>query len=176
MGIIYFVRHGETCADKQHRFNGGIDLDLNKAGVRQAQSAGEKLSSIEFDEIFCSPKKRTVQTCEILSRGQSFKIDNRLSEIVCGRFDGQKKSLIRKLRFLGAFKKGKHGVEHIGDFTARNVDFCEYLLESMKDKTVLVISHNGNASAFNYFFEGRPEKYNFAKHSIKNGEIIEFEY
>jgi len=176
MGIIYFVRHGETDADKQNRFNGGIDLNLNETGIAQAKVLADKMSDIKFDKIFCSPKKRAVQTCEIVSKGNKFIVDERLSELVCGIFDGKKKSLIRKIRCLNAFKKGKHGVEHLRDFTARNIDFCQGLLENAEDKVFLVVSHTGNASVFDYFFKGKPDKHSFAKSIIKNGEVITFEY
>ena len=178
MGTMYFVRHGETDADKENRFNGGIDLDLNKTGIQQAQVLAEKLARLEFDKIFCSPKKRAVQTCEIISNlsGKKFTIDERLTELVCGIFDGKRKSLILKIRFLNALKKGKHGVEHLVTFTERNVNFCESVLESMKNKVILVVSHHGNASAFDFFFKGKPKKYSFAKRIVENGGILKFEY
>ena len=176
MGIIYFARHGETDADKEKRVNGGIDFDLNERGIRQAQVLAEELSGIEFDDFFCSPQKRAVQTCEIISKGREFIIDERLKELVCGIFDGKKKNIIVALRFLNAFKKGKHGVEHLKDFTARNVSFCEDLVKNKKDKTILLVSHNGNVMVFDYFFKGKPKKYSFAKRLLKNGEILKFEF
>jgi len=175
MRTIYFARHGETDADKQNRFNGGIDLDLNEAGLRQAQELAEKISGITFDKIFCSPKKRAIQTCEIISKEQNYTIDDRLTELICGIFDGKKKNLISKIRFFNALKKGKHGVEPLETFTARNVDFCEKVLRQLKDKTVLIISHHGNAAAFDFYFKGKPEGYSLTKRIIENGGILKFE-
>ena len=174
--MIYFARHGQTDADKQNRFNGGIDLDLNEIGISQAQKQAEKLSDIKFDYVFCSPKKRAVQTCEIISKGRKFRVDERLKELVCGIFDGKKKNVISGLRFLNAFKKGKLGVEHIENFTARNVDFCADIVENSKDKTILIVSHNGNVMVFDYFFKGQPKGYRFTKRILQNGELIKFEF
>ncbi|MCL2821665.1 MAG: phosphoglycerate mutase family protein [Firmicutes bacterium] len=175
MGTIYFVRHGQTDADKQNRFNGGIDLDLNETGVAQASNQAKQLSKINFDSIFCSPKKRAIQTCQIVASGQDFKIDSRLAELVCGRFDGKNKNLISKIRFFGSLKKGKRGVERLDDFVARNVNFCKLVLGQLGGKTILVVSHHGNASAFDFYFKGQPKGYSFAKHIIENGEVIKFE-
>jgi len=176
MGIIYFVRHGETDADKQNRVNGGIDCELNEIGIQQAQILAKELSAVEFDAIFCSPQKRAIQTCEIISKGRKFSIDERLKELVCGVFDGKKKNLIVKIRLLNSIRKGKNGVEHLAVFTARNINFCESIVGTMKDKTILVVSHNGNVSAVDYFFKGKPKKYSFTKRLLKNGEILKFEY
>jgi len=176
MGIIYFARHGETDIDKQKRFNGGIDFDLNETGIRQSETLAEKLADIKFDTIFSSPKKRAVQTCGIVANGKEFTIDDRIGELVCGVYDGKKKNLFVKIRFLLALNKGKRGVEHLDDFKARSVSFLESIVESSKDKTVLVVSHTGNATAFDYFFKGQPKKYSFGKSLVKNGEVLKFEF
>ena len=173
--MIYFVRHGQTDADKQKRFNGGIDLDLNEIGIAEAKQQAEKLSGIKFDYIFCSPKKRAVQTCEILASSTKYEIDNRLSELSCGKFDGKKRTIISLLRFLRSFNKGKNGVEQRDLFTARNIDFCETVLTQLKGKSILIISHNGNAVAFDYYFKGKPKGYSFSKRIVDNGRLLTFD-
>ena len=171
--MIYFARHGQTDADKQNRFNGGIDLDLNETGIEQAQKLKDKLSGIQFDAVFCSPQKRAVQTCEIATG--KYVIDNRLTELNCGNFDGKKRNAISKLRFLISLKRGKNGVERLELFTARNVEFCEKVLRGLTGN-VLIVSHHGNASAFDFYFKGKPKKYNFTKRIVENGELLTFEF
>ena len=173
--MIYFARHGETDANKQNLFNGEIDLDLNEIGIMQAKEQAEKLSGIKFDEIFCSPKKRAVQTCEIISNGQKFIIDERLTELKCGKFDGKKQSIILKIQFINSLKKGKNGVEQIDAFVARNIDFYEKVLAQKKDKTILIVSHHGSAAAFDYYFKGKPKDYRFSKRIVENGGILTFD-
>ena len=174
--MIYFARHGETDANKQKLFNGEIDLDLNDAGVKQVQAQAEKLSGVKFDKVFCSPKMRAIQTCKIIIKNGEYVIDDRLTELNCGKFDGKKRNPVSNIQFGLSLKKGKNGVERLDKFTARNVDFCEKVLEPLKGKNILVVSHHGNAVAFDYFFRGKPKGYNFGKRIVGNGGILTFDF
>ena len=177
MAMVYFARHGETDANKQGMFNGrGVDQDLNKLGIEQAKKQAEQLAGIKFDAVYCSPQKRAIQTCEILVSGGKYQIDERIAELICGDFDGKKKNLFRKIKFVRSAKKGKNGVELFKTFVGRNVDFCEDVLKSQAGKNILIVSHNGNAVAFDYYFKGKPKGYKFARTIIENGEVLTFDY
>ena len=45
MARIILVRHGETEWNKQEVFRGTIDVELNSAGLKQAQAVGEELKN-----------------------------------------------------------------------------------------------------------------------------------
>jgi len=173
--MVYFARHGETDANRQNLFNGETDLDLNRDGIEQAQKQAKELASIKFDEVFCSPKRRAVQTCEIIIGVNKFTIDNRITELNCGKYDGKKRNIVSKILFLDSLKKGKNGVEHIEAFVARNIDFCEEVLKPEKGKNLLIVSHHGNAAAFDFYFKGKPRGYNFTKRIVENGGILVFD-
>ena len=46
---IYFVRHGQTNANKNRILCGYFDIDLNKEGIRQTHKAALRLSKIKAD-------------------------------------------------------------------------------------------------------------------------------
>ena len=76
--MIYIVRHGETDANITNTIRGSyFDDDLNAAGREQAKATAEQLKGIHFDICFCSPLKRSLQTCEPIFSGEII-LDKRL--------------------------------------------------------------------------------------------------
>ena len=69
---IYFVRHGQTKANKNGLIFGQWDLPLNQTGIKQAKKTAEKLAKIarkeKIDAILCSPLTRTKQTASIIAK------------------------------------------------------------------------------------------------------------
>jgi len=174
--MITFVRHGETDANKQNLFNGETDLPLNEVGISQAQKLAEKLAGEKFDAVYCSPKIRAIETAEIITGGRDFVVDERLTELECGKFDGRKRNIIMDLLFLKAVKKGKKGVEPFDVFLARNVEFFEKIVASQKGKNILVVSHDGSAKAIDYYLKGKPKGHKFPRRLVENGGVIRFEF
>lgn len=67
---FYFVRHGQTDANKQKLWCGGDwDIELNVDGHSQARDASEALLSLQpkIDLILSSPMKRALQTSTTLN-------------------------------------------------------------------------------------------------------------
>ena len=62
----YFVRHGQTDWNAEHKIMGSVDIPLNEAGENQAIEMREKLKDKKFDVIFTSPMKRAKKTAEII--------------------------------------------------------------------------------------------------------------
>jgi probable phosphoglycerate mutase len=62
---LYVVRHGETQANAQGRYQGSLDADLNENGVMQAQGLREKLP-VHIDSVVVSPLRRAQQTAQII--------------------------------------------------------------------------------------------------------------
>ena len=59
---FYFVRHGKTQFNQQHKVQGWCDSPLIEEGVRAARQAGSKLAPVEFVRAYASDKGRTCQT------------------------------------------------------------------------------------------------------------------
>jgi probable phosphoglycerate mutase len=69
---IYFIRHGETDWNREHRIQGHTDIPLNDTGHQQAKniSRGLKrfLGNTEIDRFIVSPLTRARQTMGYVAR------------------------------------------------------------------------------------------------------------
>jgi probable phosphoglycerate mutase len=173
--MIYLVRHGQTDWNLFERFNGCTDTYLNQTGIAQAKLQAENLKSVGFDACFCSPLTRARQTCEIIYRG-TIVFDDRLAEINAGEFEGADETdpEIMKLA-LRVTMNGDKGTENFKDFMKRCCDFCDMVTENYKDENVLIVTHGVVARVIDYYFNGKPEDYDFEPSIIKNGELLTFE-
>lgn len=68
MSELIVIRHGETDWNRQHRFQGQIDVPLNALGLRQAELLAERLAADPFDVLVASDLQRARMTAEPLSR------------------------------------------------------------------------------------------------------------
>lgn len=88
----YFVRHGETVWNVEHRLQGVHDIPLDETGVRQAEELHRKLAAegVRFARVYSSPLSRALRTAEIVSGRPEAGIirDDRLTEIAFGKLEG----------------------------------------------------------------------------------------
>jgi len=61
------IRHGQTGWNKQERFRGWVDIDLDETGRRQAQAAARRVSPWGVSAIYSSPLKRALATAQALA-------------------------------------------------------------------------------------------------------------
>lgn len=66
MNHLILMRHGESQWNKENRFTGFTDVDLNEKGVEEAKRAGAALKNINFDKVYTSTLKRAYRTAEIV--------------------------------------------------------------------------------------------------------------
>jgi len=172
--MIYLVRQGQTDWNLFKKANGVTDTFLNQTGIEQAKLQAENLRGVDFDACFCSPHTRTRQTCEIIYQGP-ITFDDRLVEIICGEFEGKDETAEALKLFLLATVSGDMGVERFTDFIDRNCDFCDMIAKDYQGKNVLIVTHSINARVINYYFNGKPEDYDFLVSIVKNGGLLTFE-
>jgi len=99
--LFYFVRHGETDWNAEHRLQGQLDIPLNALGRRQAAHCAEVLRRLiaragktaEDFAYVASPLSRARETMEILRGGlglpaQDYAVDGRVAEMSFGRWEG----------------------------------------------------------------------------------------
>ncbi len=65
--IIYLVRHGETKATLERRYEGAGDSDLTERGLSQARSAARKLAGTGARVVYSSPRLRALRTSEVIA-------------------------------------------------------------------------------------------------------------
>ena len=153
---IFFLRHGQTEWNAAHRIQGGVaEIDLNEAGVLQAESAAEGLAraGLSFDRVYSSPFRRAMHTAEIIcSRiGGAPVPDGRIREISFGEYEGTPylEGGYCDDNIRAAFENPPayvpRGGETFEQILARVQDFLESALKPLEgvcDK-VLVVAHGG---------------------------------
>ena len=88
--MLYIIRHGQTAMNRLQVLQGRSDYPLNEAGVAQARRTAELLRSrgVRFDAVFTSPLVRSVQTARILAPEVAPTVDERLTEMDYGPWEG----------------------------------------------------------------------------------------
>jgi probable phosphoglycerate mutase len=71
MTELIVMRHGETDWNRQHRFQGQIDVPLNAAGLAQAQRLAQRLTDEPFDVVVASDLMRARTTAEVAAAGHT---------------------------------------------------------------------------------------------------------
>ncbi|MFO1218486.1 MAG: histidine phosphatase family protein [Burkholderiaceae bacterium] len=68
MTELIVIRHGETDWNRQHRFQGQIDVPLNATGEQQARRLAERLADERFDVVIASDLQRARTTAAAAAR------------------------------------------------------------------------------------------------------------
>ena len=86
---VYIVRHGEVPHNALKQYN-NQDEDLTEKGIKQAKELREKIKTINYDVVICSPLIRVKHTANIINvKEKEIIIDNRLEERNPGSLSGQ---------------------------------------------------------------------------------------
>ena len=144
---FYFIRHGETDWNTQHKLMGHQDIPLNQNGIDQTYSAAYILADIEISSIFSSPLKRATQTGDIIA--QVCEIDimymEQLKERNFGSFEGSPNNKLSLLSDEGM----PNDAENFIDFETRVLRGVNEILSSGYYYP-LIVSHGGVFKALTY--------------------------
>ncbi len=90
MTELIVIRHGETDWNRQHRFQGQIDVPLNAIGQTQAERLAERLAREPIDVLLASDLQRARSTAETLARrrDQALQIEPLWREQAFGVLEG----------------------------------------------------------------------------------------
>ena len=170
--MIYFIRHGETDYNKEHRYQGHLDIPLNATGIMQAENARDKLSGFIFDEIYSSPLSRAKKTAEIINEKQGAEIilDDRIKEIFGGTSQGQCLSNWTEDEVKDLYENPKKfGAESSEEFCERVVSFFKEIENT--DKNVLIVAHGGVYRAI-YKYINNIEEFHFEMKGLENADAV----
>jgi broad specificity phosphatase PhoE len=71
MTRIVLVRHGQTVWNREERFRGQADVELDEFGLKQAQATGRYLAGRwPVVAVYASPLRRAMQTAEAIAHAQ----------------------------------------------------------------------------------------------------------
>lgn len=162
---IYTIRHGETEANSEGRFQSRVDGKLNENGIQLARETAKGLAKagIHFDECFSSPLSRAADTARIILEGSGnasvpIHYDDRLMEVDVGEWD---MVLVKDMDpyYINTFmsdpfsltRESLRGGETMAEACARTQSFLKELIARDDDKTYLVSTHGSAVRAMCYF-------------------------
>jgi broad specificity phosphatase PhoE len=137
---FYYLRHGQTDWNLEHRAQGQQDVALNETGRMQTHQALAKLQGKEIASICCSPLVRAHESASIIGDALSLPVVvvDDLKEAAWGVFEGQKKGV-----WLERWKKGETpaGAEPYDAFIERALRGVNAAL--LHPAPVLIVAHGG---------------------------------
>lgn len=152
MGKIYLIRHGETDANINFRFQGHTNNSLNSKGLQQAKELGHYYENIALDAVYSSSMLRAQQTAEPLAalNGIQTQTFDELKEICFGKWEGLAFDEIKAKwseefdRFFQEPAKCRvPGGESFEDVAERVRSVCSKIVEDSGDKNIAIVSHGG---------------------------------
>jgi 2,3-bisphosphoglycerate-dependent phosphoglycerate mutase len=146
---IYFVRHGETLANRNH-IHQGPDEPLSDKGRTQAEAVGEVLKNFNIDTLISSSFVRARQTAEIISQNIDVPL-TLMDEVVEFRrpnsiYGKSHYSLDSLLYIADLFQHQRDplwendGAENLFHIHQRMLS-AQKILESLPGKNIVVVSH-----------------------------------
>ena len=171
---VYIVRHGEVPHNALKQYNSQNE-DLTKKGIKQAEELREKIKTINYDIVICSPLVRAKHTAKIINvKEKEMIIDNRLEERNPGSLSGQSLDVTNREEYWNYNTTIKYGTsEDIKLFFDRVYNFLDEL-KTKNYESVLIVAHSGVSKAFYGYFEGI-ENGLFLNKGLKNCEIKEYQ-
>ena len=153
MTELIVIRHGETDWNRQHRFQGQIDVPLNDAGLAQADRLARRLADERIDVLVCSDLQRARCTAEPLLQFRSLApaVDALWREQGFGVLEGLDVPTIRSQHGALWNQWVRHeadyalpqGGESNTAFHARVMRALQVLVAAHAGRRVAVITHGG---------------------------------
>ncbi len=154
---VYFLRHGETAWNREHRIQGATAwTDLTDEGVRLAEATrdGMAAAGLSFDRLFSSPYLRAMHTARIVGAGLGLEpvADERLREISFGPYEGTRygEGLFADDNIRACFMDppryaARDGAEPFDAVAARLREFVDDVLRPLSSTCarVLAVAHGG---------------------------------
>jgi broad specificity phosphatase PhoE len=144
---IYLLRHGQTL--QTGTYTGSTNVELSAEGRRQIAVLSPFLQSLKFDNCFCSPLIRCVQTLTLLNVDSAAIFDECLQEIDFGGWEGLSFEQVQKKfsdQLADWVREGEDfsfpGGEMIRTFNSRITRWLDNLLTNEFNR-VLIVTHGG---------------------------------
>ena len=153
MTALIVIRHGETDWNRQHRFQGQIDVPLNALGLEQARRLADRLSDEPIDLLLASDLQRAQVTAQMVAQaqGRPLRVEPLWREQGFGLLEGLDVPTIQQ-RHADLWTRW---VRHEADYALpeggeSNVAFHARVMRALHDlqarhagARVLVVSHGG---------------------------------
>ena len=172
---LFVARHGETKENVTGMLQGNMDTILDEKGKKQALELGKKLEKLDIDLIFCSPKKRTLETAILAYPESEIIFDERLKSRNHGEFQGKSRDEINLEDYWNIKKNIQYeSAESVKDLFDRVKNFIEELKIKYNDKNILIVTHSGIVRVLYYYFNGIPEDGSLLGYESTNASLEEY--
>ena len=157
--VLYLARHGETSWNREGRWQGHTDIELNEVGHGQARALGELLRGRDIARIHSSDLARARQTAEAAAAilgVTELVIDKELRERSFGIFEGLTRSECerRHPELWTSYRAdprrvppGAESQEALADRMHAAMSRALARRHERDDAAVLVVSHGGSIRA-----------------------------
>lgn len=148
---VIIVRHGETDYNAQHRWQGQLDVPLNKNGKAQAEALAKHLANEALDGVFSSDLKRCYDTARPIAKSKNLTVipDKRLREVHLGLFQGLTRTQIQEVyphKMMRWDNDDSYVITH-GESRSqvqnRTFEAWQEIIKRDDMKTVMIVSHGG---------------------------------
>ena len=122
--VVFVVRHGQTVLNKDRRFRGNANPELDQTGIKQAHELAKLFTPVQISHIFCSDKIRSTKTAQIIASAKSCDVHptEGLRALDVGTFSGErrtKESEGELQKYLDNPETTIPGGESLNDFKSR---------------------------------------------------------
>jgi broad specificity phosphatase PhoE len=143
---VFLLRHAETAWSLSGQDTGRTDLELTQAGRAEAARASaifeRLLEGQELDAIYASPRRRALQTAELVLPGRTPVISELVQEFDYGDYEGLTPAQIQsRAPGWSLWQDGCPNGETVGDVGARADAFIQGVLAQHEGGRVCVVSH-----------------------------------
>ncbi|GAA3617845.1 histidine phosphatase family protein [Secundilactobacillus similis] len=149
---IYFIRHGQTIWNQEHRMQGFQNSPLTELGQFQARQLSHRLATFPtIDRIVASPSPRAQQTAHLvnLDLGLPITTDAAFQELNMGNWEGRTYTEIEAAspqewaNFWQAPEQfqASNGGETFADLATRALAGFNALVQQSPNQTIAVVSH-----------------------------------
>ncbi|MEX2135163.1 MAG: histidine phosphatase family protein [Acidimicrobiia bacterium] len=150
--VVALIRHGQTKANVEQRWQGQGDWDLDELGYRQAAALGSSYG--QWNTVFSSPLQRARNTADFVANADPVLVDD-LKELHMGEWEGlttpeieaRWPDVLEEIYGKGVdLKRGSTG-ESWAELTTRVTSAVETIEPAAGEPTV-VVAHGGAIRAY----------------------------
>ncbi len=150
MTHFILIRHGQTGWNREERFRGRIDIDLDETGMRQADAVAARLTECEAAAIYSSPLKRAMATAEPIGRRLGLQVVplEGINDMNFGIWEGRSIDEVREQdkEFFDLWRYSPEklsipGGETLDDVRQRVAATVDDLAARHENDTVLLVTH-----------------------------------
>jgi|HubBroStandDraft_2_1064218.scaffolds.fasta_scaffold04494_4 probable phosphoglycerate mutase len=148
MATVYVVRHGESEANREGRYQGRQDSPLSALGHQQAAALAGTLSASRVACVISSPLRRCVETAlPVAARlGVPLECDDRVIEIAHGTWEGRLRAEVERedAARMHAWRTVPQHVRFDGGESLADVDarWRSFAASHLTDADAIVVTHD----------------------------------